>query len=288
MALYRHILLPVDFSDRSRQAAGYARHLAARCDATLTLLHAVAPLEYEYSMIEPRDQSLREIDAKRLERARIELDQFPSADWNGVKVERIVSQGDPAGQILAHAQARGADLILMPTQGRGSLRRLLIGSVSAKVLHDAACPVWTGVHLAERPDFPAFELRRILCAVDLEAQTGRILETARRLARDFGAQMAVVHATPEPGGDAGDFFDKNWRVKPIAKMREKLDEVLRGEDVQAYVEAGDPHKVVSAAAARLGADLVVIGRGCNTDLLGRLRAHAYAIIRQSPCPVLSV
>lgn len=288
MSPIRRILSPVDFSNRSREAAGYARSLASHFDATLTFLHAVAPLEYEYSMIEPSDRSLKQIEAKRSERARQELDLFPAENWNSVKIERVVVEGDPADQILAYARGQGADLILMPTQGRGPLRRLLIGSVSAKVLHDAECPVCTGVHLAERPDFPDFHLKHILCVVDLEAQTGRVLDAARELAYEFGARLTVVHATPEPGGDAGDFFDPNWRVHLTAKVRETLHQVLGGDDVSAHVQAGDPHKVVSAAAARLAADLVVIGRGCNTDVLGRLRAHAYAIIRQSPCPVLSV
>lgn len=287
--MYRRILLPVDFSVRSREAADYARRLAERFNAALTFLHVVAPLEYEYSMIEPSDTSLKQIEAKRQEKAKQELDRFPETSWNGVAdVERVVAFGDPAEQILAHARSRGTNLILMPTQGQGSLRRLLIGSVSAKVLHDAECPVWTGVHLAERPDFPEFSLKHILCAVDLEAQTIRVLEAARQLAFEFKAKMTVVHATPEPGGDAGDFFDPNWRLHLTVKLRERLDEVLQGEDVQTHIAAGDPHKVVSAAAARFGADLVVIGRGCNTDVVGRLRAHAYAIIRQSPCPVLSV
>ena len=54
----------------------------------------------------------------------------------------------------------------MPTHGYGIFRSMLLGSVTAKVLHDAACPVWTGVHVEETPpNSAAFE--RILCAVDL-------------------------------------------------------------------------------------------------------------------------
>ncbi len=39
----------------------------------------------------------------------------------------------------------------MPTHGYGPFRRFILGSVTAKVLHDADCPVWTGVHLEEAP-----------------------------------------------------------------------------------------------------------------------------------------
>ena len=62
-----------------------------------------------------------------------------------------------------------ADLILMPTHGHGPFRRLLLGSVTSKVLHDAECPVWTGVH--ENKDRPAepMTLKHVVCAVDLQS-----------------------------------------------------------------------------------------------------------------------
>jgi nucleotide-binding universal stress UspA family protein len=59
-------------------------------------------------------------------------------------------------------------------------------------------------------------------------------------------------------------------------------------DGEVVIDAGAPHAVVARVAERANADLVVIGRGVNTGLLGRLRANAYEIIRNSPCPVLSL
>jgi nucleotide-binding universal stress UspA family protein len=61
-----------------------------------------------------------------------------------------------------------------------------------------------------------------------------------------------------------------------------------GFEAGCYVERGDPHKAVPAKARELAADLVIIGRGCSHDIAGRLRAQAYGIIREAPCPVLSV
>jgi nucleotide-binding universal stress UspA family protein len=73
-------------------------------------------------------------------------------------------------------------------------------------------------------------------------------------------------------------------------LREEIARLAESTGVEGdiVVEEGDPHKVVSAVARRLDADLVVIGRGASGDLLGRLRAHAYEIIRRSPCPVVSI
>jgi len=54
------------------------------------------------------------------------------------------------------------------------------------------------------------------------------------------------------------------------------------------IEDGEPHRIVPEVAARNGADLIVIGRGVQTGVLGRLRAHGCEIIRNAPCPVLSI
>jgi nucleotide-binding universal stress UspA family protein len=69
----------------------------------------------------------------------------------------------------------------------------------------------------------------------------------------------------------------------IAKLQEQA-----GSKAEVLVEDGDAPRVVCSVAKRLGADVLVIGRGSAAGVFGRLRTNAYAIIRQSPCPVVSV
>jgi nucleotide-binding universal stress UspA family protein len=87
-----------------------------------------------------------------------------------------------------------------------------------------------------------------------------------------------------------DFFDESWRLTLNSRLRERMQQLQNKTGIEAdiVVESGDPHKVVAAAANRLGADLVVIGRSLSGTLIGRLHAHAYEIIRLSPCPVVSL
>src|SRR3981189_1517415 len=66
-------------------------------------------------------------------------------------VERTAQLGDPAREITDFARKQRVDLIMMPTHGYGPFRSLLLGSVAAKVLHDAECPVWTAAHADEPP-----------------------------------------------------------------------------------------------------------------------------------------
>jgi nucleotide-binding universal stress UspA family protein len=177
----------------------------------------------------------------------------------------------------------------MPTHGYSPLRRFLIGSVTAKVLHDSEIPVWTGVHLGEsaRQDFA---LRHALCAIDLGPQSLRVLEWASHIAMEFGTRLTIVHATPELGENVADFVGPEWRVNLTNRVRETINELQEKAGTNAFVEVldGEPHKVVSASAQRLSPDLVIIGRGSTSGMFGRLRANSYAIIRESPCPVVSV
>jgi nucleotide-binding universal stress UspA family protein len=71
------------------------------------------------------------------------------------------------------------------------------------------------------------------------------------------------------------------------------DEIRKAQDSvgsQAEVEIvlGETPKAVCGVAKDWNADLVVIGRGAGTGILGRLRSRSYAIIRESPCPVVSI
>ena len=71
---------------------------------------------------------------------------------------------------------------MMPTHGRGPFRRFVLGSVTAKVLHDAPCPVWTSAHLDENSTPMPSNLSNILCAVDLD-DTGSILSVMPGISR---------------------------------------------------------------------------------------------------------
>jgi nucleotide-binding universal stress UspA family protein len=149
---------------------------------------------------------------------------------------------------------------------------MLIGSVTAKVLDESEQPVLTGTHLEPEGDPAEWHIRNILCAVDLGTRTDCVLRWGAALAKEFNAKVSVLHVASDPHA-----------ANRMAKAIEAA-----GLHAEALIADGEPHKVVTATAARLEADVVIIGRGTATNTLGRLRAQAYGIVRQSPCPVLSV
>jgi nucleotide-binding universal stress UspA family protein len=281
------ILLPVDFSERSTLAARYARELAVRFDSEVLLAHVLPPLHSELG-IDIAGTMLVDIYRSRTGQAERDLAAFQAQALEGLKVRCVLLHGDPAGKIVELARTEQAGLIAMPTHGYGPFRRFILGSNTAKVLHDADCPVWTGIHLENaRPREAPF--RDILCAVDLGPQSARALAWANWLRQQFQGRLTVIHAiASHPEGLEQP--DLNWRTGIREIAEEELLRLQREVGVEAdlLLEAGEATRVICSAAERCGAGTLVIGRGSAAGDFGRLRTNAYAIIRQSPCPVISV
>jgi nucleotide-binding universal stress UspA family protein len=276
------ILLPVDFSERAVSAASCAKPLACHFHAELILLHVLPPIQYQYGPAELGGALLSDIYFNRAELADRDLAGFLADEFAGLRVTRLVRDGDPAGEIVAFAHEQAVDLIIMPTHGYGPFRRYILGSNTAKVLHDADCPVWTGVHMENGPAVATASLRRILCAVDLGPQSEKTLAWATWLQKEFDAELTVLHATAcSPGAGNHNLYEA--AQQELAGLQRKA-----GGDARLRIETGDPAHVICAAARQIHADALVIGRGSAAGVYGRLRTNAYAIIRQSPCPVVSV
>ncbi len=282
------ILLPVDFSERSISAAHCAHPLARHFNAELILFHVLPPLEYQYGPAELGGALLSDLYANRSTLVAGDLDRFLDGELTGIRVTRVARDGDPAQQIVAYAHEQAVDLIIMPTHGYGPFRRFILGSNTAKVLHDADCPVWTGIHMEGAPARHAGELNRILCAVDLGPQSAKTLAWAGWLQKEFAAELTLVHVMPAaPRTD--DAANAAW-LRSRAAVEQELARLQQASGVMANlcVPTGEPPQAICAMAEKMGADALVIGRGSAAGVYGRLRTNAYAIIRQSPCPVVSV
>ena len=269
----KKILFPVDFSERCSSAARMVEIFAGRFEAELTLVNVLEPLSYNDI---PVDSAA--IAEQRL--ATFLVDELKHFD-----VKRVLLDGDPACQILEYAHQQGSDLIMLPTHGYGGFRRLMLGSVTAKILHAAECPVWTGVHMENVPPLEDIKIRKILCAIDLESQSCPTASWAKKLAAEFGAGLAIVHAVP---GARNGTENSEQALKDKAMEKVHGVQACVGSQAPVFVIADEVADAVCECAAEQQADLVLIGRSVKNGVMGRLRANAYSIIRQSPCPVVSV
>jgi len=133
MGMLKTILAPTDFSDLSANGVRYACQLARDMGAELIIFN-VAVLDESNA-----------IDKRQMERHKKRLGEFIAekvADaGTGLKIRPVVVGGQPFGAIVDCADNEHIDLIVMSSHGRSGLSRMLIGSVTDKILRGAPCPV---------------------------------------------------------------------------------------------------------------------------------------------------
>jgi len=161
--------------------------------------------------------------------------------------------------------------------------------VTAKVLHDAKIPVWTSAHAPEQSHRAHPQPRRIIVGLDLRPESKKTLEAAIQLGLDSGATVSVVHAVTE--GFVVPGMAKTQLEEIVLEGARAQFESIRtnaGATVEAIIEIGNPAALIRTVSLAKRGDLVVIGRTCGHGLLSRLNDTTNSIIREAPCPVLSL
>jgi len=287
MLPFHRILYPIDYSPACAAVIPHVQEMACRFSAELTVCHAYPPMtslvNNELLITDP------ELEAKAQALEEDRLRQFACQNFAGQKLQAVVELGE-AGAVIDHVAAeQRADLVMLATRGHGPVRRFLLGSITAKVLHDVSAAVWTGVGaaLAEHP--VRIPYRSIVCALDDTNEAEGVLRAAAAISSAYQAQLWIVHVVPTPPA---------YPDVDIGAHTEELIEAsqCRLRELKAKLDVDAPHTVIDALLAdgihhevvRRKADLLVTGRGHSIGTFSRLWSHLYSIIRDSPCPILSV
>lgn len=281
MLPFRRILFPVDYSDACRAIAPHVRHAVDHFSSQLTLVHAYGPEGLSFVDLPLANPDLPD-QVREFEQLR--LRDFAQEVFPGISAACFAELGEAGGVIHRVLQRQGADLIMLPTHGRGPIRRLMLGSVAAKTLHDSTCAVWTTAQPAATAG-----CRSIVCAVDESDEALSVITAGAALAKSYGAKLAVVHVL----GMLPMSMEIDYgaiRTAMLQAAGDRLREILASLKIEA------PHAVIEGNVATAlhewtashGADLLVTGRGHATEGLGRVWSNLYSIVRESPCPVLSI
>lgn len=290
MASFHHILFPVDFSDRCRAVTPFVKSLAQKFNAKITLMHTLGVPRGFYGGVDASYPIVVDWDAMKNDAVE-QMTKLIETDGSFTQEVRAVAvTGEPAAEIVDFTLANKVDLIMMPTHGYGPFRTMLLGSVTAKVLHDCDCPVWTAAH-TDAPTLPEHvKCDNVMCAIDTTPEAVRIIRQAVDLAETLHAKLRLVHAVPPVDHSPMTRFEDVFRADIMRIGRESVMKLQAeaGANLEICLEMGPVSKVVRAASLHHEADLVVIGHGKVHETLGRLRTNAYTIIRDAPCPVLSL
>jgi nucleotide-binding universal stress UspA family protein len=285
--LITNILFPVSFSPSCIAMGAYVKRAAALFGARVSLMHVFDPLSH--SGVELYVRAPSEIAEEHQEIARNRLDSFLRAEFPASEYPRILVAGDAATEI-AKATRNGFDFIIMPTHA-GTFRRMLLGSTTAKVLNDADCPIGTSKHadvIAPRP----LEHREWLCAIGVGEDSERVLRYAYRASEEARVHLRIIHAIQTSDAslpiqmDLGDQI----RFEERERAHERIDELQRivGSHAPVRIAVGSVKEALLEAARQSDADALIIGRSPQPGSQGRLRDLTYAVVRDSPFPVVSV
>jgi nucleotide-binding universal stress UspA family protein len=141
----RKLLLATDLSEASSAATDQAFELAVRLGASLLVVSVIDP----GSLLLPGGRFRARVDQVRERREQQAQALVERGRELGIEVSFLVWTGDPGDQIVSAAEAERADMIVVGSHGRGTMGRLLLGSVSEHVVRTAGCPV-----LVVRPQEP--------------------------------------------------------------------------------------------------------------------------------------
>ena len=280
----KKILVPVDFSEASKNAVTYGLSLCLDFNARLILAHIV-----------PYDAAAYLAAKERL------LELIPPELRDKLNFEIIVKGGEIRQELLGIVEDKEIDLVVMGSRGRSYFERMLLGSVTERMLRNLHVPILTVSHLEaakqlHNPD--SIPLRKLLYATDLADGSESGLEFSIRLANELNAHLTVVHVIQamdavmlglEAPGAVPD-YGIGLRAHAAERLNKLVALVSDGKvPITTVIAEGVPSEVIIELAANRKADLVIMdlhekGR-LERALLG---ATAERVIRSAPVPVLSL
>ncbi|HOG16299.1 MAG TPA: universal stress protein [Syntrophales bacterium] len=143
MLPFRKILHPTDFSAPSLVALEAAKELAAQFSAELSVVHVVSAVPLLPVMEGTSSFDVETYQAELIACSRQALDDLIRKHFPNGGVRSDLLHGNPADQIVRIAEKEGVDLIVLATHGQTGWRHLVFGSVAARVVRLAPCPVLT-------------------------------------------------------------------------------------------------------------------------------------------------
>ncbi|HXX24466.1 MAG TPA: universal stress protein [Terriglobia bacterium] len=286
------ILCPIDFSEFSVLAYDYAQSLAWHYGASLLLEHVTESLTpmYPYYAF---PNAYVEISQELRAHAEQQLQEFARTHTRlGVQPECCVKDGIVADAILDMAEAQAVSLIVMGTHGLRGIERVMLGSVTDKVLRKTHCPVLAvrkPLHdLATQAGVPdIIRPQRVLCCTDFSDQSEQALEYAVSLTTEYGGELTLLHVLENVAGSAD---VENEIAKAMQNLVKQISpETRRDCKTKTLVRIGKPYQQILELALESRTDLIVMGvRGRNALDLAVFGSTTYRVVQLGPCPVLVV
>jgi len=288
------ILCPVDFSEFSVTAYRYALSVAEHYQAKLVVQHIVELWRYPSASFAASASLYDEFCQAVCESGKEKLQGLvKNHTHDGVQLELVVHQGMAPDSILSFAQTLKADGIVMGTHGQRGYDRLMLGSVTDRVMRSSSCPVLAvrnpprDLKATDRDGRHVYRLRQILFCTDFSENSERALNYAISATEEYDAELTLLHVLEEVPSPAK-------TEKAIAAATEQLDKLIPREErktlkIKTAVRIGKPYRQIIQFAVEEQIDMVAMGvRGRGALDLAVFGSTTYRVMQLGPCPVLAV
>ncbi len=284
--MYNSIVVGFDESESSKAALKEASLRVKNHGGKLFLVHAVYFDKEEFTTLPSQMEKRFEIGTKVCLDARQNLHDDFGLDS---RVESVICEGEPSDVIVEIAQGKKAELIALGTYGRKGLKRLLMGSVTSRVILNAPCDV-----LVVKKTCPqcSGSYHSLLVAFDGSESSKKALTKACDLAKVDGADVSVQYVIPRYE-EMMDFFKTESVKKSLFEEAEKIVDGAKkisaglGVSIKTVVQEGHAAEKIVEFADTMKHDLIVVGthgwRGVNKALMG---STAERVIAHASCPIL--
>lgn len=301
MSLFRNILFPTDFTPHARSALKYAAAFA-RAGQGRVVLFSVQTGNVPPNLMTLPERTLHQQENQWLIQLRQQVAELLSDPlFKGLEVEPVIVEGEPATEIAKAVRHYDIDLVTVVTHGRRGLSRALFGSTAEEIIAEAPCPVLTirppqHDFIHHRGEKTEVRLNRVLLATNFRPTSFAAMKTARTIAEATEAELHAVYVI-------GDYFEQISLLFPeegnsaLSRMRNEVKERMeafareRGAQVVVHAAEGRPYEEIVNLAAKIDADLIVIGTSVQASLFGGapvLGSEIERVVRNAPCPVLCV
>ncbi len=258
MRLMEKILVAVDFDESSRRTVQTAAVLGKAFGSELVLFH----VEEELGDFEVERARLKEAAERILGEYRSEVESY---GISSVRTELV--EGNPLEEICKAASEEAANVVMIGNGDKPEDARHKLGTTAGKLIRTCQKPVW----VVKKNSPP--QITRILCPVDFSDTSARALKNAIYLAREFYAELIVVHVIQH--------FRYVWRLSDAANLKAHEDWFrFQKENMDKFIERfdfhnlkwrkeigdGEPPEQILAAIRDTAADLVVMGSTGKTGL----------------------
>ena len=291
----QQILCPVDFSDFSRHALDHAAAIAKWYDASLTVLHVVAPVMppavvpsaplFPSIVFTPED----------LNQFRDAAATFVREEVGDIHATAVAREGSVVGEILRLAGSLPADLLVMGTHGRSGFEHLMLGSVTERIIRKAPCAVLTVPPRAPDVVPSPVVYKRILCAIDFSPSSIKALAYAASLADEADARLTLLNVVehhvfePTPITVDAESNVVEMRDEALQRLHDSVtDEVRTYADVRELVLSGKPYQQILKCAGDQEVELIVLGAHGGAVGAAAFGSTTNQVVRHATCPVLSL